>query len=165
MVVKKDLVASRKRGKSGAEFYQQAVQDTAGVARLLQNAHLTSELKSASDWSYHSSAYAGPGFRICGDAGCFIDPLFSSGVHLAVSSGLSAAVTICAARKGDCSESQAGDWHTRKVAEGYTRFLLVVTSALKQIYGTGEHVLNELGENDFGLAFEHFRPGKLVYMM
>ncbi|EAU36062.1 conserved hypothetical protein [Aspergillus terreus NIH2624] len=158
VVIRQDRLASRKRAKSSAEFYQQAVEDTPGIARLLQNARLTSELKSASDWSYHASAYAGPFFRICGDAGCFIDPLFSSGVHLAIASGLSAAVTICAARKGDCSEAEAGNWHTRKVAEGYTRFLLIVTSALRQIYGTEEHVLNELGESDFTRAFENFKP-------
>jgi flavin-dependent dehydrogenase len=140
------------------------VEDTPGIARLLQNARLTSELKSASDWSYHASAYAGPFFRICGDAGCFIDPLFSSGVHLAIASGLSAAVTICAARKGDCSEAEAGNWHTRKVAEGYTRFLLIVTSALRQIYGTEEHVLNELGESGFSRAFENFKPSKSFSM-
>ncbi|GES60553.1 hypothetical protein ATETN484_0005001200 [Aspergillus terreus] len=140
VVIRQDRLASRKRAKSSAEFYQQAVEDTPGIARLLQNAHLTSKLKSASDWSYHASAYAGPCFRICGDAGCFIDPLFSSGVHLAIASGLSAAVTICAARKGDCSEAEAGNWHTRK------------------IHGTEEHVLNELGESDFSRAFEHFKP-------
>lgn len=159
-VVKQDLLASKKRSKSSAEFYHQAVEDTPGVARLLQYAHRTSGLKSASDWSYHASAYAGPWSRICGDAGCFIDPLFSSGVHLAVASSLSAAVTICAARRGDCGETEAGNWHTSKVAEGYTRFLLVVASALSQIYGTEAHVLNELGENNFSRAFEHFKPGK-----
>ncbi|KAL4891559.1 hypothetical protein BDV59DRAFT_194256 [Aspergillus ambiguus] len=158
VVMKQDLLSSKKKSKSNIEFYQQALEDTPGIHELLRNGHLMPELKSASDWSYHASAYAGPYFRICGDAGCFIDPLFSSGVHLAMASGLSAAVTICAARRGDCSENDAGDWHTRKVAEGYTRFLLVVTSALRQIHGTDKHVLNELGEDNFSRAFDHFRP-------
>ncbi|KAJ7029563.1 hypothetical protein C8F04DRAFT_1288116 [Mycena alexandri] len=36
---------------------------------------------TAADYSYSADAYAGPNFRIAGDAGAFIDPFFSSGVH------------------------------------------------------------------------------------
>ena len=51
----------------------------------------------------------------------FIDPFFSSGVHLALTSALSAASTICAALGGDCSERDAAEWHTKRVATSYTR--------------------------------------------
>ena len=34
---------------------------------------------------------------LCGDAACFIDPLFSTGVHLALSSGLMAAAYVATA--------------------------------------------------------------------
>lgn len=52
----------------------------------------------------------------------FIDPFFSSGVHLALTSALSAASTICAALRGDCSELEAADWHTKRIATSYTRY-------------------------------------------
>ena len=64
-----------------------------------------------------ASTYANPFVRIVGDAGCFIDPFFSSGVHPALASGLSAAVTICAAKKGDLNERAAAEWYSKKVAE------------------------------------------------
>ncbi|PWY66753.1 FAD/NAD(P)-binding domain-containing protein [Aspergillus heteromorphus CBS 117.55] len=158
VVLQQAQASVKRKGMGHADFYHATLQEAPNVARLMDGAQLQSGLKSASDWSYHASTYAGPFLRIIGDAGCFIDPLFSSGVHLAMATGLSAAVTICAAHRGDCSEEAAGSWHTKKVTESYTRFLLVVTSALEQIYGRDRHILNELEEMDFGRAFAHFRP-------
>src|ERR1700735_3638638 len=50
----------------------------------------------------------------------FIDPLLASGVHLALTSGLSAAATICASIRGDCTEEEAGEWHTKRFSTSYT---------------------------------------------
>ena len=36
------------------------------------------------DWSYVASTMTGPGYVLIGDAACFVDPLFSTGVHLAI---------------------------------------------------------------------------------
>ncbi len=44
-----------------------------------------------SDYSYSSTRVAGPGWALVGDAACFLDPVFSSGVHLAVQRGLEVA--------------------------------------------------------------------------
>ncbi|KAF6219189.1 hypothetical protein HO133_005014 [Letharia lupina] len=114
-------------------------------------------IKAASDWSYSASCYPTPYLRIVGDAGCFIDPCFSSGVHLALSGALSAATTIRAAMRGDCDEETAVKWHSSKVSEGYTRFLLVVLSALKQIRKQDQPILSEWDEDGFETAFAHFR--------
>jgi flavin-dependent dehydrogenase len=51
----------------------------------------------------------------------FIDPFFSSGIHLAMTSGLSAAASIAASIRGDCPESDAAEWHTQRVGLSYTR--------------------------------------------
>jgi hypothetical protein len=122
------------------------------------NAELETEVKHASDWSYSASAYASPYARIVGDAGCFIDPYFSSGVHLALASGLSAALTISASIRGDTPEMKAAKWHSTKVAEGYTRFLLVVMSAMKQIRNKDDPVLSDWDADGFDVAFDAFRP-------
>lgn len=148
---------------SSRDFYLESLKLTPGIWDLLPKAELVSDVKSASDWSYSASTYASPFVRIAGDAGCFIDPFFSSGVHLAMASGLSAAVTICAARRGDCDEQAAASWHSKKVAEGYTRFLLVVLSALKQIRQHDEPVLSDWDENGFDRAFAFFRPSMPSY--
>jgi halogenation protein CepH len=46
------------------------------------------------DWSYSNESYSAPGLLLIGDAACFIDPVFSSGVHLATYSGVLAARTV-----------------------------------------------------------------------
>lgn len=147
---------------SSKEFYLDCLQSAPGILKVLGDGELVSDIKNASDWSYSASAYASPHIRVAGDAGCFIDPFFSSGVHLALSSGLSAATTICAARRGDCDEATAAQWHSTKVGEGYTRFLLVVLSALKQIRNGDEAVLSDFDEDGFDRAFGFFRPSKYL---
>lgn len=129
---------------------------------MLKDATLVSEIQAASDWSYSASSYASYNARIVGDAGYFIDPFFSSGVYLAVASGLSAAATICASVKGQCSEHEALEWHSKKVAKVYTRFLLMVPSALKQITKYDEPVLSDWDEEGFERAFAHFRPSECL---
>lgn len=74
------------------------------------NSKQVSSLHSGADFSYHAKTYALPYARIVGDAGCFIDPFFSSGVHLAVTGALSAGATIAASIRGDLSEEKAANW-------------------------------------------------------
>ncbi|KXN81056.1 Tryptophan 2-halogenase [Leucoagaricus sp. SymC.cos] len=82
------------------------------------------KIRTASDYSYSGSSYAGLNYRIVGDAGAFIDPFFSSGVHLAISGGLSAAATIAAAMHSECTAAQAADWHNQRVATSYMRYTM-----------------------------------------
>jgi hypothetical protein len=158
----KTTMKKRENGLTTRDFYLNVVQHTPGIQQLLNDAELVSDVKSASDWSYSASSYASPYLRIAGDAGCFIDPFFSSGVHLALASGLSAALTIRAAQRGECAEPVAAEWHSKKVAEGYTRFLLVVMSALKQISDQEKPVLTDWDEESFSRAFGLFRPSKWI---
>lgn len=161
IVMNQTLSISKKKASSAdspLEFYLESLKLVPDIGKLLEKAELVTDIKSASDWSYSASSYASPYIRIVGDAGCFIDPYFSSGVHLALSSALSAAVTICAVERDQCTESSAVDWHSKKVKEGYTRFLLVVMSAMKQIMEREEPVLSDWDEEGFERAFAHFRP-------
>ncbi|KAL4964142.1 NAD(P)/FAD-dependent oxidoreductase [Aspergillus stella-maris] len=161
IVMRQDLFVAKKKALthlSGPEVYRECLNLAPQVHALLANAELVSEVKSASDWSYSADSYASPYLRLAGDAGCFIDPYFSSGVHLALASGLSAAMTIQASRRGDLDETEAAKWHSAKVTEGYTRFLLVVMTALKQIQNQTEPVLSDFDEDGFDTAFKFFRP-------
>ena len=155
----KSIAKKKEMGSpSTKDFYLESLKLVPGIMNLIPNAKMFSDVKQASDFSYSASTYASPYLRIAGDAGCFIDPFFSSGVHLALASGLSAAVTICAAKRGDCNENTAVKWHSNKVADGYTRFLLIVLSVLKQIRDKDEPVLTDFNESGFDRAFAFFRP-------
>ena len=164
-VMRQDLQIQNKKAlgsPSLVEFYKECLKLAPSGWEFVSKGELVSDIKHASDWSYSASAYSSPYLRIAGDAGCFIDPYFSSGVHLAYASGLSAAMTICAAIKGDCDELQAANWHSTKVAEGYTRFLLVVMSATKQIRAGEEAILSDWDDDGFDVAFDAFRPSRVL---
>ncbi|PHH67804.1 hypothetical protein CDD82_1108 [Ophiocordyceps australis] len=161
VVQNQEMATAKKRQMaepSSKGFYLESLELVPGIKDLLAKAELVTEVKSASDWSYSASNYAFPGVRIAGDAGSFIDPFFSSGVHLALSGGLSAATTIAAAIRGDCDEKFAASWHDKKTAESYTRFLVVVSSALKQIRAQDQPVITDFDEDTFERAFDLFRP-------
>ena len=153
-------IALKKQGSSTSQVYLMSLELAPNLRELLSNGELVTDIKSASDFSYSASSYAAPYVRIVGDAGCFIDPFFSSGVHLAMIGALSAATTISAAIRKDCEESVAAKWHSTKVADSYTRFLLVVLSAYKQISNQNEPVLSDLGSDNLDQAFARFRPSK-----
>ncbi|PLB50047.1 FAD/NAD(P)-binding domain-containing protein [Aspergillus steynii IBT 23096] len=152
------VIKKREHGLSSSQVYINAIEQAPGIRSLLQKAELVSDLHSTADWSYNASTYASPYLRIVGDAGCFVDPLFSSGVHMALVGALSAGVTICAAERGDCDQAIAADWHSKKIAESYARFLLIVASTRKQISSCDDPVLNDAAEGSFDRAFHIFQP-------
>ena len=56
-------------------------------------AKAVSEVDTITDWAYTCDRMAGEGFLLAGDAACFLDPLLSTGVSMAMLAGYSAAVT------------------------------------------------------------------------
>ena len=170
VVQNQDLATARKKAMdppSSVDFFNESLKHAPIISDLISRAQLAEDsgIKSASDWSYSASCYAIPNVRLVGDAGCFIDPYFSSGVHLALTGALSAAVTIRAVQRGDCDEDAAVEWHTSKVSEGYTRFLLVVMTAMKQVRRQDEVVLDDWDEKNFDRAFAFFRPSKSLFLL
>jgi halogenation protein CepH len=75
------------------------------IKDLLRDARRAEEppydrLRVRKDYSYDRTVLWCPGMALVGDAACFIDPVFSSGVHLATYSGLLAARSINSALAG-----------------------------------------------------------------
>lgn len=103
----------REHGGSIREHYLHTLARAPGVIALLQDAVLDDEVRVASDYSYSATLYAGPGWRLAGDAGAFIDPFFSSGVHLAFHGGLSASISTLASLRRDVPEDAAAAYHSK----------------------------------------------------
>jgi len=106
---------------------------------------------SASDYSYWAAGYAGDHYRLCGDAANFVDPFFSTGIHISMSGGLAAAATICSSMRGDVDEKTAQKWHDLKVGMLHVRFLLAVMGAYRQM---------DLEQQNFDYAGELLCQGK-----
>ncbi len=71
-------------------------------------------LRVRKDYSYHNTKFWRPGMVLVGDAACFIDPILSSGVHLATYSALLAARSINSTLAGTLDEAGAfGEFEAR----------------------------------------------------
>jgi flavin-dependent dehydrogenase len=73
---------------------ERLIGDTPAVARLMRQAERRWPVRVEKDFSFGSRAYAGDRWIIVGDAGSFLDPVFSSGVAIALESGLEGAQAI-----------------------------------------------------------------------
>jgi hypothetical protein len=74
-------------------FFESCLEDTPMTKKMLgPNAVRVSEVDTITDWAYTCDRMAGHGFLLAGDAACFLDPLLSTGVSMAMLAGYSAAV-------------------------------------------------------------------------
>ena len=87
----------RRAGPQG--FLQEQIAQSPATAKMLAGAKLVRGPVVLRDWSYVSTEVAGDGWVLVGDSACFVDPLFSSGVHLAMMSGVLAAAYVTTALK------------------------------------------------------------------
>jgi len=76
-----------KSGKDHEEFFNELTQMTANVRHILDGATRVKPFYIEADYSYKMSRAAGPGWMLVGDAARFVDPIFSSGVSVAMRSG------------------------------------------------------------------------------
>jgi flavin-dependent dehydrogenase len=75
-------------------FYEAQLGLAPRTAALLAGAERVDGPHVARDWSYVAERLAGEAHVLVGDAACFVDPLFSSGVHLALSSAVLASAYV-----------------------------------------------------------------------
>ena len=86
------------------ERLERALLDTPVVAELMRGAKREWPVRVEKDFSYSASTYAGDRWILAGDAGSFLDPVFSTGVSIAMESGIEAAAELDRAlRRNDFS--------------------------------------------------------------
>lgn len=69
-----------------AEFLQQTLELIPEVRERIRHAQLEGKAQATGNYSYQSNTMSGDGFLLIGDAYAFVDPVFSSGVYLAMQS-------------------------------------------------------------------------------
>ena len=100
------------KGRGGHEkTYQEEVERCPAVKRRVSTATRVTGYFATKDYSYRSTATAGDGWVLVGDAWGFLDPLYSSGVLIALKSGeLAADAIVEGLANGDTSAAQLGKW-------------------------------------------------------
>jgi flavin-dependent dehydrogenase len=122
-VTQRDRLPERK-GRSGLEdHYQDRLRASEEFQYLLSNSEYTGEFHTIKDWSYRSVEMAGPGYFAVGDAACFVDPILSSGVYLAVLYAKLCAVGVNTCLSDPGREQLIGEWYEGLYADTYTDYL------------------------------------------
>jgi flavin-dependent dehydrogenase len=101
------------KGRKGhhEQTYTEEVEATPAIKERIRNAKRVTGYFATRDYSYRSTQVAGNGWVLVGDAFGFLDPLYSSGVLLALKSGeLAADAIIDGLAKGDTGAAQLGAW-------------------------------------------------------
>jgi flavin-dependent dehydrogenase len=96
---------------SHEQTYNEEVEACAAVKQRVSSGQRVTGYFATKDYSYRSKEVAGDGWVLVGDAFGFLDPLYSSGVLLALKSGELAADAITdGLAKGDTAAAQLGRW-------------------------------------------------------
>ncbi len=94
VVVDSDRARERIEKGDLTSFLNEYISAAPNTQRLVANATLEGVPQAVRDWSYVAGSLIGDGYLLAGDAACFIDPLFSSGVHLAMNAGVLASAYV-----------------------------------------------------------------------
>jgi flavin-dependent dehydrogenase len=125
-VVSSAWVKARGPAETVDALYQRAIGESKAAARMLEGAEQLWPGQAAADFSFRVRELSGDGWLAVGDAGGFIDPLFSTGAHIAMDGGVHAAEAIDEAlRAGDVSRARFAPWE-RRVRLGADLFLQMV---------------------------------------
>jgi flavin-dependent dehydrogenase len=127
-VIHKDAFQEQRKDLTAAQIYERAIANCPILKRITSPGRLVSELRVEQDYSYTSDVFSGPGFFMAGDAACFLDPLLSTGVHLAMYSGMNAAACVASILRAEVGEQEAVLYHEQTYRQAYLRFLVFVSA-------------------------------------
>lgn len=126
-VMHRDAIKAR-RNVGLQEILMEAIDNSPLIKDLVSTGELVSEVKSETDYSYASDKFCGPGYFIIGDAAAFLDPLLSSGVHLATFSAMLAAAGLTSLYEKEVTEDEMLSFFEQSYRQAYLRFLVFLSA-------------------------------------
>ncbi len=116
----------QRKGRT-SEFLLETLKQNADLRRRIEHATLIGEeVRVTGNYSYDSVRMGGPGWVMIGDAFAFLDPVFSSGVYLAMSGAEQAAVMVDAALRAPQREAGLQRKLERRQRAGMRRFAFFI---------------------------------------
>jgi flavin-dependent dehydrogenase len=112
----------QRKGRT-VEFLLETLKRNPALWQRMKGAQLIgNEVRVTGNYSYDSARMGGPGWVLVGDAFAFIDPVFSSGVYLAMSGAEQAADVVDAALREPAAEHSLLKRLERRQRAGMERF-------------------------------------------
>jgi 2-polyprenyl-6-methoxyphenol hydroxylase-like FAD-dependent oxidoreductase len=121
-------VLQQRQGRPLADFFGDLLARSVEVTDRLAGAERVEDVHPLADFSYRLSRLAGDGWVAVGDAAAFLDPVFSSGVHIALATASRAADAIARAlaRKGrlDAADLAGYERFASRGLDHFRRYIL-----------------------------------------
>ena len=126
------------------DAYMKVLNSTVEARRRLQKAQRAQDepLRTIRDWSYKCNKFYGPGYLLVGDAAGLVDPLFSTGVFLAMNGGTFGAKMLDFALAEPAREEE----FFSRYETAYKAFLDTVTSFVHFFYDASRELEDYFGE-------------------
>lgn len=121
------------------DYYLGRLNQVSAMQMATEGAQLVGEVQAEQDYSYVSDRFCGPGYFLVGDAACFLDPLLSTGVHLAQYSAMLAAASISSTVKDEIEEPEAYRFYEYIYRRAYTRMLVLVSTLYQKYNGKDDY--------------------------
>jgi flavin-dependent dehydrogenase len=138
-----DYLKSRKTDVT--TFFRDTIARAPKLAERLSGATLIGPATATGNYSYRASKMAGRNYLLLGDAYAFIDPVFSTGVYLAMSSAFRAADAVTTAMKNPRDAKQAlaqFDTDVRRAIDRFSWFIYRMNQpALRDLFMNPRNVL------------------------
>ena len=108
----------RDRRGSNAEFLLATLKRIPGARERMKGASIIGNLHATGNYSYQCTRMSGPRWVMVGDAFAFLDPIFSTGVYLAMNSAEQAAELVAACLREPRREAALQRGYARYVRRG-----------------------------------------------
>lgn len=106
------------RQNSPEEFLWQTIKLCPPVWERMQDARLIDKVRATGNYSYRSTRMYGDGYLLVGDAFAFIDPVFSTGVMLAMTGGILGADAVDAYLRDPKASKPLFEQYERRIRRG-----------------------------------------------
>jgi flavin-dependent dehydrogenase len=128
----------QRKGRT-VEYLLDTLKQSPGLWQRMERAELIGEVRVTGNYSYDSTSMGGPGWVLVGDAFAFLDPVFSSGVYLAMSGAETAAAAVDAALREPRREKALLRRLERRQRAGMKRFSFFIYRfngpVMRQMFG------------------------------
>ena len=130
----------QRRGRT-TDFLLETLRQNPALWKRIEHAELIdNEVRVTGNYSYDSARMAGPGWVLIGDAFAFLDPVFSSGVYLAMSGAEQAVDVVDAALRDPTREAALQRCLERRQRRGMKRFAFFIYrfngSIMRQVFSS-----------------------------
>lgn len=123
LVINEERLREEQKNATNEEIFEAYLQLFPRVQKRLTSANPIGKMRIESNFCYYAESLIGPNYLLVGDSGCFVDPMFSGGVFLAMATGMKAGETLDQILNKQNSEQQLLQNYENFYKTGYDTYL------------------------------------------